>query len=148
MFSKGKWSGITGHQFEEEFVGSCKVRWTGEYIPFRPSVDMVRKGQPTDAVHELGKSFLTEVAKALNVTEAELTLLTAVGTPLDQFHRIDAIIEYRGMVAYVDFKMRNLISRVAFVVRPEDVDNGFSLIAQDIAWFFRRKASEGGSAFA
>ena len=87
-------------------------------------------------IKEEGHRFLAAVANDLGVSVVELKLLTAVETPLYQFHRIDALIEWQGKVAYVDFKMRNLDSRVAFLVRPSDVDNGFGLIANSIGSFF------------
>ncbi|MDE1874812.1 MAG: hypothetical protein KGI79_02595 [Patescibacteria group bacterium] len=139
MYRRNEWSGVTGRQFEEEFVAEFRSVWDGSYIPFRRAMEIVRRNQPRNAVHAEGQRLLVAIAEAMGVSVNELTLFTAAGNnALDWFHKVDAFIDFRGVTVNLDFKMRNLDSRKAFVVRPLDVENGFSFLAQSIASFIRR----------
>jgi hypothetical protein len=144
----------TGHQFESSFVGECRVSWAGEYVGYSKALEMVRRNQPQDAVHERGAALLREVASALSVAlnkqvaVSELKLLSALGTPFDRYHGVDAVIEFRGMVAPLDFKLRKLDSRKAFVIRPSDVDSAFGTVSFVIARFFGLTARTRGISLA
>jgi hypothetical protein len=136
----------TGHMFESSFVGECRVSWNGQFVNYKESLEMVRKNQPKDAVHERGSILIAEIAAQLDVAEHELRLLTAVGSPLDKFHGADAVVEFRGMVAPVDFKVRNLDNPKAIVIRPSDVGNGLKFAAFRIVRFFMIDAKSKGIA--
>lgn len=107
--------GYTGKMFEEDFVGSIpkgadyrsallklqeKSKKNG-YVGFNDSVDLVKKFQPWDPTNP-GKDFARdlriEVIDRLNLAKEEdmekVRFYTAVGSPLDVFHGVDAFLEY------------------------------------------------------
>lgn len=103
--------------FEDDFVGSIpkdadyknallklqeKAGKNG-YVGFNDSVDLVKKFQPWDPSNP-GKDFARdiriEIIDRLNLAKEEdmerVKFYTAVGSPLDVFHGVDAFLEYAG----------------------------------------------------
>lgn len=107
--------GYTGKMFEEDFVGSIpkdadyktallklqEKSGKNGYVGFNDSVDLAKKFQPWDPSNP-GKDFARdiriEVIDRLNLAKEEdmerVKFYTAVGSPLDVFHGVDAFLEY------------------------------------------------------
>jgi hypothetical protein len=97
--------GYTGHLFEEEVLGTCRVEWHG-YMTFHKSMDLVRSHQPcdpTDPSPRQANNFHARVAMAMGLEDwSELKLYSALGTPLDYLHGIDGFFEFKGRVVTFD----------------------------------------------
>jgi len=144
--NRSQWSGTTGHQFEWEFVAEFRSPWDGSYMPFRQALEVVRRNQPSQVVHDEGRRLLEAIAQELSVSVEELKFFTAAGgnCALDWFHGIDAFIDFRGLIIPFDFKMRKADTRRnVFFVRPSDVEEAFQSVVHDIAWFVRSKLARG-----
>src|SRR3990167_10601589 len=126
-------SGYTGRLFEEEVLLRCHFSWKG-YVPFRESVRLVEANQPWDPADPStrGASDLhTQVAMALELEDwGELRLFSALKTPLDVFHGIDAFFEWRGRVVTLDLTSNQKKDeyKADLMIRPEDSDDDWCRI--------------------
>ncbi len=131
--------GYTGGLFERDVVGKCRYAGTMQYVPFRQAMEEVKKLQPWDpsdpelpTANDLHASIATE----LRLDDwSELKLFTAVGSPLDQFHSIDAFVEFRGKVVTIDLTVSRFKGeyRADITVDPDDIFVGMSGTAKKIA---------------
>ena len=98
-------TGYTGKLFEGEVLGECKVAWDG-YMSYKGSMELVRENQPwdpSDPESRVANDLHASVAITAGIEDfEELKLFTALGTPLDYFHGVDAWFEFRGSVLTVD----------------------------------------------
>lgn len=89
----------TGHLFEREVVGQCLALSDGSYVSYRQAEQMVLRSQPwdpSDPGTRVGNDLHAQIALALGIDDwSRLGLFTAIGSPLDQFHGVDAIIVLR-----------------------------------------------------
>lgn len=163
MFSKKlvNWSGRQeSHRFVETseercnftstFVGECRVSWSGGYVGYKAALEMVRKNQPEDAAHENGVILITEVANSLSrklgyiVTDEDVKFLTAQGTPFQAFHHVDAVIEFKGMIAPLSLDAARVNPQKVFVVSASEAQAGYPSLAHRIAEFFKITADTKG----
>ncbi|MEK7641664.1 MAG: hypothetical protein AAB365_01565 [Patescibacteria group bacterium] len=133
-------SGETGHIAEEEFLGTCRVCWDGKgYVNYRDAMNMARDNQTDNpsAPRLSGARMLHgAVARELKIADSkQLKLYTAVGTPLDLIHGVDAWFEFEGIVITIDVTMKEQKDRAKanVVVHLQDVANDFEFSAKDIA---------------
>lgn len=90
--------GMTGHLFEEAVLGYCVVSWKG-HMHYREAMVAARKSQP-EKKSEIAALLEREVARELGSWDVQY--FTAVRTPLDRFHGVDAFLEFRGLVVTLD----------------------------------------------
>jgi len=93
------------------------------WMNYRDSLNLAKKFQPIDK-SEPGRKrvdpanpnapLLRDIKEALidqwNLSDEEadnLKLYTAVGSPLDFFHKVDAFVEYRGDIITLDLTLRS-----------------------------------------
>ncbi|MBP6858395.1 MAG: hypothetical protein KBC33_01020 [Candidatus Pacebacteria bacterium] len=133
-------SGETGHIAEEEFLGTCRVSWDGKmYVSYRDAMNMARDNQADNpsAPRLAGARMLHKaVAHELGISDsAELKLYSAVGTPLDRLHGVDAWFEFKGIVITIDVTMSEQKERAKanVVVNLNDSAFDFEFSAKDIA---------------
>lgn len=119
-FNPERSSGETGHLFEWQYIGEIdtknpkyqteleKVRreeekagMTDGYIRFRKAMELAKKFQPYDPTNpnkHFARDIRIELQDLLGLTTEEemdrVKFYTAVGSPLDRRHSVDAFIEY------------------------------------------------------
>ncbi|MFZ2523396.1 MAG: hypothetical protein WAW92_03355 [Minisyncoccia bacterium] len=105
-------TGYTGKISETELFGNLKFekgKEQFEYIPRRAAFDAVREMQPFDP-SDPGPDFANAVHalifEKLEIDADELKYYTAVGSPLDVYHGIDAWFEYKGKIVTIDSTLR------------------------------------------
>jgi len=141
-----EWSGVTGSQFEEEFISIAKMRvtWNGEYIPYRRSMDLIRRNQePSSALCENGIKFRDAIAEHLNVDIEEVRVYGSLHTCLDEKHGVDMFVDFRGMTITIDLTLNPQKAgyKADVIVGKEDVRNGFVLAADRVAYAIRSASS-------
>ena len=138
--------GYTGGLFEREVVGKCQWNGIMEYFPRKQTMDMVRELQPWDpsdpgpSANSLPNNFHASIAEALGVEDwSEVRLYTAVGSPLDKFHSMDAFVEFRGQVVTIDLTLNRLKGeyRADITVDFEDIFDRLRSTACKIAAMLR-----------
>ena len=141
-------SGYTGKLFEQEVLATCQVSWDGHsYVPFQKALRLVRENQPwdpTDPSKRAGEDLHAQVAIALELDDfSELSFLSALGTPLDFFHGIDALFEWRGRVVTIDLTTNPHKDsyKADLIIRPEDGDDQWQSVAIEIANCLRIKSA-------
>lgn len=150
-------SGMTGHLFEEELFGTVEnVEWDGGYVPFNKSLHMVIDHQPdgydpTDPDRESANNLHAQTALALGLEDfSELKLYTAVGSPLDRYHGVDAFMKFKGMVITFDAtldkrkKVEAGDAKADFILTEDDVDDKFKKVAEEVAGYIKAKIKENG----
>ncbi len=119
-FNPEKSSGETGHLFEWQYIGEIDTKnpayqkalqeavsseeragMTDGYIRFRKAMELVKKFQPYDPANpnkHFARDIRVELQDLLGLTTEEemdrVKFYTAVGSPLDKRHSVDAFIEY------------------------------------------------------
>jgi len=141
--SQNIWAGVTGTQFEEEFIkiASVKVTWFGQYIPYDASMRIVRKAQaPNSALNDEGLKFRNEIARQMQISPDELSVYGSLKTCLDEKHGVDLFIDWNGITVTVDLTMNPNKTgyKADVVVAPSDVNDGYTLAADRVAWAFRQ----------
>jgi hypothetical protein len=137
-----EWSGVTGSQFEEEFISiaKMKVTWNGEYMSYHRSMDLIRRNQePNSALCEAGIKFRDAIASRLNVGIEEVRVYGSLHTCLDEKHGVDMFIDFRGMTITVDLTSNPQKAgyKANVIVSREDVGNNFVLAADRVAYAIR-----------
>lgn len=143
-------NGLTGRLFEYEVLAICHTSWDGHtYMPFQQSLRLIRENQPwdpTDPSTRQGEDLHCRVALALGLEDfSELSLLSAIGTPLDLFHGVDAVFQWKGRIVTVDLTTNPYKDsyRADVILRPEDESDSWQSAASEIA---RRLQSKGAYA--
>jgi len=141
--SHHEFAGTTGGQFQEEFVGSCRLAmWRGEYVKYAVAMNMARMNQPKDALHQTGVRLRDLIAQKIGVSSDAVKFFTALGTPLDHWHGVDAFIEttaFPGVTVTVDFTLSAKAGyKARVIVSQEDVLTDFSNAVDAIVSAFRR----------
>jgi hypothetical protein len=130
--------GYTGRLFEEEVLSVCsvnRVEWDGtKYVSFQKSCTMVRKHQPA-ALPIAARRLKNRVAEQIGNGGEKLELFTAIGTPLDIFHGVDAFFEFNGIVVTIDLTRNpNKDSGKAhFILTEDDVTTNLLETASRVA---------------
>lgn len=103
-----EYHGHTGHLFEHQVLGPCLWQEDG-YLPFKKALEQVKRsqsGEPHRPSSRIARTLHRQVALALGVGEwNELSFYTAVGSPLDYYHGIDAFLEWQGCMVTIDVTM-------------------------------------------
>ncbi len=118
-----------GRLFEEDVLGRSRWQWS-EYVPWRQCLEQVRKFQPFQSdprnpSRPIPRALRNLVATHLGKRGADLRFFTAIGTPFDRFHRVDAFFEIDNAIVTVglslDPKKDAEAHRTSFVLHEEDV---------------------------
>lgn len=130
----------TGHLFEGECLGEVKVSARGrEYLSFAEAMALVKAAQPwnpTDPGPRPANDLHAAVCEVLGVDNySEVALYTAVGSPLDFYHGVDALIEWRGAIVTIDVTANPTKSahKADFILWPEDFAGNLATAAKLIA---------------
>jgi hypothetical protein len=137
-----EWSGVTGSQFEEEFISVAKIKvtWNGDYIPYHRSMELIRRNQePSSALCEAGIKFRDAIASHLNVMIEEVRVYGSLHTCLDEKHGVDLFIDFRGTTITVDLTSNPQKAgyKANVIVSREDVNDNFILAADRVAYAIR-----------
>ncbi len=74
-----------------------------EYIPFEQAIDFTKKHQPNPLERSRAvKDLRAKVVALCDDTTTPVKFFTAIGTPLDIYHGVDALFEQGGRIATVD----------------------------------------------
>ncbi len=134
------YSGYTGHLFEEEVIGRCRVTHNG-HMRWREAMELVRKNQPA-ALPITARRLRNRVAERIGDTVGTLKFFTAVGTPLDFFHGVDGFFEFKGVVVTIDVTMNpHKDSGKADIIVQKDDLNDIPELAGRIAREMRSQLS-------
>ncbi|OHB18476.1 MAG: hypothetical protein A2854_04315 [Parcubacteria group bacterium RIFCSPHIGHO2_01_FULL_56_18] len=77
------------------------------YMPFEQALEFAKKHQPNLlARSRTVKDLRMKVAALCSDTTVPVKFFTAVGTPLDTFHGVDAFFEQGGRIATIDVSLR------------------------------------------
>lgn len=131
-------SGYTGHLFEEEVLSVCPISrtdWDGTgYVSFRKSCVMVREHQPA-ALPITARRLRNRVAEQVGNGGEHVRLFTAVGTPLDLFHGVDAFFEFKGIVVTIDLTINphKDSGKAYFILNEDDITTNLPETAARIA---------------
>ncbi|MFH0814932.1 MAG: hypothetical protein V1902_02540 [Candidatus Falkowbacteria bacterium] len=122
---------LTGRLLEEEYFGVCTVKKNktaaielfrqlsggksfdeaNGHLPFERAVTFAKNFQPGDdptcPSTKVARDLLDFVAEEIGVDPEgddalELKFYTAVGSPLDKYHKTDAFVEYKGQRVLLD----------------------------------------------
>lgn len=90
--------GYTGHLIEQELFGELKENpYKDEFLPFRQSIEYCRSHQPynpCDPAPQFANDLHATIVEALRFKDySRLKFYTAVHSPLDFKHGIDAFLE-------------------------------------------------------
>jgi hypothetical protein len=99
-----------GTDAESALFGSPRVTQeekAGAYVPFARAVEFVKERQPNplERSKEI-KELRSRIAELCLDTRTPVRFYTAVGTPLDLYHGVDAFFEQGGRIATVDVSLR------------------------------------------
>ncbi len=137
----------TGKMFEADVLGECVVRWDGQYVSFRKSMEMARNSQPRQ-IGWVGIQLQKSVSEILGCSAQ---LFTSINTPLDRFHGIDGWFEVGNGTLTLDLSLNpHKDSYKADLIVSEDdvetVDKLYGLareIAQRLQHFVARGSPSG-----
>lgn len=94
------------------------------YIPFDRAVDFVKEHQPNPLERSRTVSALrAKIAKLCLDTRTPVRFYTAIGTPLDVYHGVDAFFEQGGRIVTVDVSLREKEIGKADVLLHATMDN-------------------------
>ena len=139
-------AGYTGHLFEWEVLGECKVRASG-YLRFRAAVEEVLSNQPHAPHNPPGEIGTFRRAVAVGISERgvdpdQLRLYTAVCSTLDIYHHIEGFFFFEGVIVTMDTTINpnkdQESCRARILVTGEDAINGYKDVAVEIARCFER----------
>ncbi len=128
----------TGTFFEEVTLGHCGATYEG-YLKWREAVELVRKCQPCKK-RPAAQRLEQEVARRFGKFSLAVKFYTAVRSPLDFFHGVDAFFEFQGILVTLDATINPLKNsgRADIIVHAEDFDDLPALAAR-IASVFAAK---------
>lgn len=98
-------SEYTGKLLEQEILLQTKAKWDGEYVSFQRSMEMVKESQswdPTDPSSVAGNDLHALIVEELEEDYSSVKLFSALESPLDFFHGVDAFVEWRNAVVTID----------------------------------------------
>ena len=108
-------SGATGGIVEQELVGKSRYEAVAhadsshfEYIPFRQAMVVLKSMQPfdpTDPTPDFANTVHYYIYEGLGVDAEGVKFYTAVRSPLDRFHGVDAWFEVGDKVVTLDVTM-------------------------------------------
>jgi len=139
-----------GKDLEMAVLGAPKIRDlknTGNYMKFDDAVAYVKSlEQPTrksDAITKLRK----RVAELCRLHPHQIGFYSAVGTPLDFYHGVDAFFEKSGQIVTMDVSMRDKEIQKATVLLPVeyDAEGGVKIADEDIERASRKIVHEFGN---
>jgi hypothetical protein len=79
-----------------------------DYMPFRDAVEYVKKHQPNALERsKIVRELRERVVALCDNIEMPVKFFTAVGTPLDTYHGIDAFFEQNGKIATIDISLKD-----------------------------------------
>jgi len=91
--------GYTGGLMEKEVLGGLKLEKEDVYVPFREAMKWVEQhqsGDPADPDPRFANDLHATVAEMLGIEDLRnIKFFTAVGSPLDKFHGIDAFFKIK-----------------------------------------------------
>ena len=125
-------NGMTGKLFEWEVLGPCLVTVSG-YLPYMDAMALAREFQPwdpTDPENRAGSDLHANVALALGLDDwFELSLYTAVNSPLDLFHGVDGWFEFNGRIVTLDLTRNptKTSSNADIIIQESELDDLVSL---------------------
>lgn len=138
-----------GADIERAILGAAQItpkEREDRYMPFAAAVAYAREHQP-DALHRsrIIRDLRTMVVDMCQDTEHAVKFFTAVGTPLDTYHGVDAFFEQDGAIVSIDVSLREKIKQKADVlllvafdkdgrptILPTDLQKAASYIARKL----------------
>ena len=138
-----KRSGYTGHILEEEVLGHCSATWVG-YMTYRSAMELAKATQPKQLcpiANRFRKDVVRElsIAKGASVSDDQVRIFTAVGSPLDHYHSVDGWFEFEGLVVTFDVTLnpnkRHYRADVTVVMEHPEED--FTIPSRDIVDAFK-----------
>ena len=102
------------------------------YVPFQESVTFVKEHQPDPLKRSLFvKKLRSMVVEDCADTTVPVKFFTAVGTPLDQYHGVDAFFEQGGVLVTLDISAREKEVHKADVLLKAGMDNEGRVVIPD-----------------
>jgi len=131
--------GYTGHLYEIEVLGQCEGPWDGKsYMTYEASMAFAECNQPARK-QPAARNLQTAVSDLMGGT---VEFFTAVGTPLDRFHGVDAWLVFEGHVVTIDVTLNSDkdVAKAHIVFNPHemDFDDLAALAARELNMKLRR----------
>mgnify|MGYP001559351445 CR=1 FL=1 len=116
-----EYGGYTGGLMERETLGSLpRPETEGLYVPFHRAMEWAEKhqfGDPTDPDPRFANDLHATVAQKLEIEDLRrVKFFTAVGSPLDHYHGIDAFFK-------VEWNGKNFVVTLDVTMNPNKGDN-------------------------
>lgn len=127
---------ISGHFFEEATLGLCGASCRG-YMPWRDAFREVCKHQPRTPRPAAAK-LVNEISRQSGLA---VKFFTAVRSTLDQFHSVDGIFDFDGVLVTIDVTTNpsKVSGKADVIVYADDFNNLFGL-ADRIVCEYKMKA--------
>lgn len=94
-----------------------------EYVPFQEAVLWVKEHQPAPQDRpRIASNLRKMVAELASDMNNPVKFFTAVGTPLDRYHGVDAFLEQRGRIVTVDISQKEKEFTKADVLLVASID--------------------------
>ncbi|MDO8592846.1 MAG: hypothetical protein Q7R92_03720 [bacterium] len=141
----------TGHLIERELFGGAKPEKNAElkdrYVKYRDAVNIAKERQPIHET-EFSISLRSKIGEIMEFGIDKIKIFTAIGTPLDKYHGVDAFVETdlsqgRKVVVTLDVtqnpnKGDNYKADIVFFVPSDGIDQeldkaGYDEIVNEVA---------------
>ncbi len=144
-------NGYTGKLFEDEVLGTCRVKASGKMRFYRAFREVLHNQpwnplKPTNHQTVVFHQAVARNMRELRMNPAQLKVFTAVGSALDRYHGIDGFFSFEGIVVTLDCTTNphKDVSKARIIVREDDaLDNGFRDSAREIAYRFKKALVDG-----
>lgn len=116
-----------GADIEQAVLGTLSIplrERRDEYLAYADAIEYAKKYQPSQLERsKIIKGLRQLVTELSEDTEHPVKFYTAVGTPLDIYHGIDAFFEQNGRRATIDISLKDKESLKADVLMKVSFDN-------------------------
>lgn len=91
-----------GKDLEKGIFGSTNAEFeSASYVPYKEAMQVVLESDPgplSDSISELKSKVFNNISPE----SGYIRVRSALGTPLDIYHGVDAVMEYEGKIATID----------------------------------------------
>ena len=123
-----------GSDVERALFGSPTIgkEKNEEYMPFEQAVEFVKQHQPDPMKRSrMVKDLRTRIADLCTDATVPVKFFTAIGTPLDVYHGVDAFFQQGEHIVTVDISLREKESQKADVLLIASFDKAGNAVVSE-----------------